>query len=78
MPLYEYRCDACAHEFEDIRSVSEEGPLPCPKCGEPQARRMVSAVHLKGNPSPLKDYGTVKMAPKAGGKPGGCGSGGFS
>ena len=82
MPLYEYLCDACAHGFEEIRPASDEMPLACPKCGKPEGRRILSAVHLKGNPSPLKDYGAKAVPglskPSIGGGGGGCGGGGFS
>ena len=34
MPIYEYRCGKCGHEFELRRSFSQaEEPAPCPKCG---------------------------------------------
>lgn len=84
MPLFEYQCAACGHEFEEIRPASEETLIACAKCGKSKVRRMLSAVHLKGNPSPLKDYGTKAVPglskPSGGGCGGGCGggSGGFS
>lgn len=35
MPLYDYRCEACQHEWEDSYKMDErEKPTkkPCPKC----------------------------------------------
>lgn len=51
MPLYEYRCDACEHEFEALQKISDEALLHCPACDEPQLRKLVSAAgfRLKGD-----------------------------
>lgn len=32
MPIYEYRCAACAHQFEEIRPISDHVDC-CPECG---------------------------------------------
>lgn len=32
MPLYEYRCSECGHEFEVIKKFSDYGVAICPKC----------------------------------------------
>jgi putative FmdB family regulatory protein len=35
MPIYEYRCAACGHVFEETRKIAEyQEPLnnPCPQC----------------------------------------------
>ena len=50
MPLYEYRCDACGHEFEALQKISDEALIHCPACEEPQLRKLVSAAgfRLKG------------------------------
>jgi putative FmdB family regulatory protein len=33
MPLYEYRCKKCGHQFELLRKVSEaDDETRCPKC----------------------------------------------
>jgi len=50
MPLYEYRCDACEHEFEALQKISDEPLLHCPSCDEPNLRKLVSAAgfRLKG------------------------------
>ncbi len=50
MPIYEYRCDNCGHEFETIQKVSE-GPLKtCPVCEKEALKKKVSAAafRLKG------------------------------
>ena len=50
LPIYEYECKACRHEFESIQKVSEAPLVDCPQCGEPQLRKKISAVafRLKG------------------------------
>jgi len=35
MPVYQYRCDACAHVFDDISTYAlRKAELPCPVCGQ--------------------------------------------
>ncbi len=46
MPLYEFYCEKCAKNFEEICST-EETPA-CPTCGEKNVSKEISA------PSPLK------------------------
>jgi len=50
MPIYEYRCDACGHEFEQIQKISEDSLQECPDCGETALKKLVSAAgfRLKG------------------------------
>lgn len=49
MPIYEYRCETCAHKFEQMVKMSDPIP-PCPACGATNARKLVSAASfvLKG------------------------------
>lgn len=81
MPLYDYHCPACQHDFEDFRPMDEAEPPACPKCAR-AAQRCVSTVHYKTNPFPYKDAlkkhtGPLTMPRKPmGGGCGGCGSGG--
>jgi len=50
MPLYEYRCDACGHEFEALQKISDEPLVHCPVCEAEDLRKLVSAAgfRLKG------------------------------
>jgi putative FmdB family regulatory protein len=41
MPLYEYRCSACGHEFEHLVLRAKERVL-CPSCGGADLERLVS------------------------------------
>lgn len=50
MPIYEYRCDNCEHEFETIQKFSDEPLKNCPACKQDTLRKQVSvsAFRLKG------------------------------
>lgn len=39
MPLYDMKCEACNHEFEDLHGVHEPDPTKCPSCGKPKLKR---------------------------------------
>jgi len=45
MPIYEYHCESCNHEFEELLNVSKrDEPInnPCPECNEKSIRKGVS------------------------------------
>lgn len=45
MPLYEYVCLTCGHEFEKIVRFSESGQTPtCPTCQSFDTRKRLSIV----------------------------------
>ncbi|NOY26791.1 MAG: zinc ribbon domain-containing protein, partial [Oligoflexia bacterium] len=45
MPIYEYRCKHCGDEFDDlVRMDTPDEDVACPKCGQHQAQRHMSAV----------------------------------
>ena len=33
MPTYDRACLKCEHDFEIKRSIKDDSPIPCPKCG---------------------------------------------
>jgi len=36
MPMYDYKCPECGHQFEQIvAKYDTEAKVPCPKCGAP-------------------------------------------
>ena len=51
VPIYEYACRICQHEFESIQKISEPPLVDCPVCGEPELKKKISAVafRLKGS-----------------------------
>ena len=50
MPIYEYRCENCGHEFDTLQKVSDEPLKDCPACSESALVKKVSAAgfRLKG------------------------------
>jgi putative FmdB family regulatory protein len=59
MPTYEYRCKACGHEFEEFQSMKADPLTMCPKCGQPDLRRLFSSTTglvFKGSGFYLTDY----------------------
>ena len=57
MPLYEYRCKDCGHQFEKIQSFSAPEEKECPVCRGP-VERLISApaVQFKGSGWYATDY----------------------
>jgi putative FmdB family regulatory protein len=51
MPIYEYRCQSCNHDMEVMQKMSDPELSDCPACGQPQLKKLISAVafRLKGN-----------------------------
>ncbi|HIG79801.1 MAG TPA: zinc ribbon domain-containing protein [Cycloclasticus sp.] len=51
MPIYEYQCDACEHQCEALRKISDEPLTKCPECGKDALTKKISAAgfRLKGS-----------------------------
>lgn len=47
MPIYEYACRNCEHEFETLQKISEAPLVDCPSCGAAELRKKVSAVRFR-------------------------------
>ncbi len=58
MPIYEYICTKCGHEWDTIQKFSEKPLTNCPKCSKKAAKRKISAsaFHLKGSGWYVTDY----------------------
>ena len=50
MPIYEYKCLKCKHQFEVIQKFSDNPVENCPECNENSVQKLVSApsFRLKG------------------------------
>ncbi|MHB1137547.1 MAG: FmdB family zinc ribbon protein [Microthrixaceae bacterium] len=46
MPLYEYRCKNCGHQFEIQQSMSEDSLTVCPSCEEAELRKVFQPVGI--------------------------------
>ena len=58
MPLYEYRCESCDHQFEVIQKFSDAPIAVCPKCGAGPVVKLMSspAFQFKGSGWNITDY----------------------
>ncbi len=55
MALYEYLCEACNHEFDEMLKMDsrhEPTQKPCPSCGENTVILKISAIRI-GDPVAL-------------------------
>lgn len=64
MPIFEFKCESCGKEFEEMTGRDEAAP-PCPDCGG-HARKLMSACRRMRGSGSGGDY-----APSSSG--GGCG-----
>lgn len=68
MPLYEYRCKNCGHQFEKIQSFSAPDEKECPVCHGPVERLISpSAIQFKGSGWYATDYASKGKSMKASG-----------
>ena len=59
MPTYDYRCDACDHEFEEWQSFTAEKLTKCPACKKNKLVRLFgsgAAIVFKGSGFYDTDY----------------------
>jgi putative FmdB family regulatory protein len=70
MPLYEYKCNSCAHRFERIVKFSDAPLKTCPQCGEDAIDQLISApaVQFKGSGWYVTDYARKNSTPASSGK----------
>ncbi|MDD3310735.1 zinc ribbon domain-containing protein [Pseudodesulfovibrio sp.] len=62
MPIYEYQCEKCGSQFEELVFSHEETPA-CPHCGAPGARKLMSACAVRpegegSSPGPMPAAGS--------------------
>ncbi|HMP02059.1 MAG TPA: zinc ribbon domain-containing protein [Gemmatales bacterium] len=59
MPTYEYRCNACGHQFEEFQSIKDDALTKCPKCKKKKLERLIgagAALLFKGSGFYITDY----------------------
>ena len=52
MPVYDYRCLACEHEFQVVESISEHeahatSATKCPECSSDEVKRVLLGAFVK-------------------------------
>ena len=59
MPVYEYLCAKCEHEFEREQRITEDPVKTCPKCKARRVKRLISQTSfvLKGGGWYADGYG---------------------
>ncbi|MFA5802591.1 MAG: FmdB family zinc ribbon protein [Thermoleophilia bacterium] len=63
MPIYEYRCLKCGHQFEKMQKISDSAVSHCEKCGKRVTRVFHPvAIHFKGSGFYSTDYGKKKTS----------------
>jgi putative FmdB family regulatory protein len=61
MPIYEYRCESCAHEFDVLQKISDDPVTVCPRCGGAVVKQVSSTSFiLKGSGWYVTDYARGK------------------
>lgn len=62
MPIYEYACKACGHEFEVLQKITDKPVRKCEACGKAKAERRISQTTfvLKGTGWYATDYAGKK------------------
>ncbi|MBU1003750.1 MAG: zinc ribbon domain-containing protein [Proteobacteria bacterium] len=68
MPIFEYKCDKCGKEFEEI-VFGTAAEVKCPACGSDKTGKLMSCCRHKAAGDGA-DLGTASAAPAGGG--GGC------
>lgn len=59
MPTYEYKCEACGHQFEKFQSITASAIKKCPECGKNKVKRLLgtgAGLIFKGSGFYITDY----------------------
>jgi len=46
MPIYEYQCEKCNHNFEKLVFSSSDETLECPECGFKKVKKLMSSASI--------------------------------
>lgn len=71
MPIYEYLCENCGHEFETLQKISDAPLRECPKCAQERLVKKITAAGFR-----LKGAGWYETDFKKGSKRNVAGEGG--
>lgn len=71
MPIYEFVCEKCKEEFEELVLKDEE--VKCPKCGAKEVSKLMSACRFKtGGPIVLNSSNSSASSRSGGFSSSGC------
>ena len=72
MPVYEFVCNECKREFEEL-VMSKNEVIECPSCGSRDARKLMSAFAVTGSARKASASSCGTCKPSAGKCKGCCG-----
>jgi putative FmdB family regulatory protein len=57
MPTYQYKCEECLVEIEEIQKITDDALVTCPECGQVSLVRVIgpSRFSLVGKDWPGRD-----------------------
>ena len=66
MPIYEYACEKCDHEFEREQRITDDPVKTCPKCRSRRVKKLISRTSfvLKGGGWYADAYSSTKKDAK--------------
>jgi putative FmdB family regulatory protein len=69
MPIFEYQCQACCHQFEQLMFASDTRAPICPSCNCDDVHKLISAgsVRPQGIPTGSGGFAPPSCKPSAGG-----------
>jgi len=74
MPIYEYKCTKCEHEFETLQGMNDRPLRKCPECkGKIERMQSAPAFQFKGSGWYVTDYGKGGSSKGSGGSDGDSG-----
>ena len=77
MPIYEYSCEECKHQFSDLRPMSQaDSPANCEQCGGQRTRRKLSVFYARSGGQPVAGTTGGSCGGCSGGSCGSCGHAG--
>lgn len=47
MPLYDYKCTKCGHEFDGIAKADNSAEKTCPECEQPALKQISATNNIK-------------------------------
>lgn len=61
MPKYEYRCNYCGLDFDELVNIADRFAVQCPECGRIADKKMSAPYHIfKGWDFPSNDSKRMK------------------
>lgn len=66
MPIYEYKCPSCKHQFEILQKMSDDPLMQCPNCHKDGLEKVISSTQfqLKGTGWYVTDFRDKDKKPK--------------